>query len=116
MNGSSSYGDCNASIGGLTNSQYFAGAPGAHFQMDGVTKSLSIEFKVVCGQSYHFKFAICDIGDNAFDSWVFLKAGSFSSEAVQVTVATVSGDNTVIEGCTQADIIFTRPVSSQTQL
>lgn len=107
-NGSPSYGSC--ATGGLSNSQYFAGAPGAHFQMDGATKSLSIEFNVVCGQSYHFKFGIADVGDGAFDSWVFLKAGSFSSEAVQVSVATVSGDNTVIEGCTQADIIFTRPI------
>lgn len=106
--GSSSYGAC--ATGGLTNSQYFAGAPGNHFQMDGCTKAIDIEFDVVCGETYHFKFAIADVGDENYDSWVFLKAGSFQSEAVQVSVATVTGDNTIIEGCTQADIIFTRPI------
>lgn len=110
LNNGISAGGSSCPAGGLANAQYFAGAPGAHFQMDGVTKKLTIEFNVECGQQYHFKFAIADVSDAAYDSWVFLKAGSFSSEAVQVSVATVSGDNTVIEGCTQADIIFTRPV------
>ncbi|HRO75677.1 MAG TPA: choice-of-anchor L domain-containing protein [Crocinitomicaceae bacterium] len=109
INNGSSAGGSSCPSGGLANSQYFAGAPGNHFQMDGATKALTIEFNVVCGETYHFKFAIADVGDANYDSWVFLKAGSFSSEAVQVSVATVSGDNTVIEGCSQADIIFTRP-------
>lgn len=95
--------------GGLNNAQYFAGAPGGDFQMDGATVSMTIEFDVTCGETYHFKFAIADVGDANLDSWVFLKAGSFQSEAVKVSVATVSGDDTVIEGCTKADIIFTRP-------
>ncbi len=107
--GSSSFGGSCPS-GGLGNAQYFDGVPGAHFQMDGATKSLTIEFNVICGETYHFKFAIADVGDAALDSWVFLKAGSFQSEAVQVSVATVSGDNTIIEGCTDAEIIFTRPI------
>jgi hypothetical protein len=47
--------------------------------------------------------------DQAYDSGVFLEAGSFSSAAVSVAVATVSGDTTIVEGCTYADFIFTRP-------
>ena len=35
--------------------------------------------------------------------------GSFVSDAVDVTVATVSGDSTIVEGCTDANFIFTRP-------
>lgn len=97
--------------GGLNNAQYFAGAPGAHFQMDGATKTLTIEFDVICGEDYHFKFAIADVGDANYDSYVFLKAGSFGSEAVQVSVATVSGNDTIVEGCTDARIIFTRPIN-----
>ncbi|MFN5679319.1 MAG: gliding motility-associated C-terminal domain-containing protein, partial [Flavobacteriia bacterium] len=48
-------------------------------------------------------------GDQSYDSGVFLEAGSFSSAAVDVAVATVSGDTTIVEGCTYADFIFTRP-------
>lgn len=103
-------GSCTAA--GLANSQHFSGAPGAHFQMDGATKSLTIEFDVTCGETYHFKFAIADVGDANYDSWVFLKAGSFASEEVQVSVATVSGESTIIEGCSTADIIFTRPLAA----
>ena len=44
---------------------------------------------------------------------MFLEAGSFSSDAVVVLIATVSGDTTIVEGCTDANFIFTRP---QTQL
>lgn len=103
-------GSCVAS--GLANSQHFNGAPGAHFQMDGATKALTIEFNVTCGETYHFKFGIADVGDAQYDSWVFLKAGSFASEEVQVSVATVSGESTIIEGCSSADIIFTRPLAA----
>ena len=55
--------------------------------------------------------AISNVGDQAFDSGVFLEAGSFVSDAVAVTVATVSGDTTIVEGCTDANFIFTRPAT-----
>ena len=116
-NGISPGGGCPA--GGLNNSAYFDGQPGGNFgasgnsfQMDGATVTIPIQFNVICGQTYHFKFAIADVGDASYDSYVFLKAGSFASEAVNVTVATVSGDSTIVRGCTDADFIFTRPQSS----
>jgi hypothetical protein len=34
---------------------------------------------VQCGQVYHIKLAIANVGDNAYDSAVFLEAGSFNS-------------------------------------
>ena len=67
--------------------------------------------QVVCGQTYHFKFAIADCNDGVLDTGVFLEGGSFSSDAVNVSVATVTGDTTVIENCTNAQFIFTRPES-----
>jgi gliding motility-associated-like protein len=93
------------------NNIYFDNAPGADFQADGMTVLMNISFTVVCGESYHFKFAVADGGDSAFDSWVLLQSGSFTSDAVDVSVATVTGDSTVIEGCTDANFIFTRPES-----
>ncbi len=97
-----------------SNTVYFAGAPGADFQADGMTQMITIQFDVECNQTYHFKFAIGDGGDTVFDSWVLLQSGSFSAEVVEVAVATVTGDTTVYEGCTSADFVFTRPTISST--
>jgi gliding motility-associated-like protein len=93
------------------NSIYFNGQVGAHFQADGMTNSINITFPVVCGEPYRFKFAIADVGDSSFDSWVMFESGSFNSDAVQVSVATATGDSTVIEGCTTADFILVRPTA-----
>jgi gliding motility-associated-like protein len=102
------------SISPSSNTQYYvnnvAGAAyGNAIQYDGTTTVMSANASVQCGQTYHIKLAIANIGDNAFDSGVFLQANSFTSDAVQVVVATVTGDTTMYEGCTQANIHFIRP-------
>lgn len=86
-------------------------AYGTAIQYDGTTVILSANASVQCGQTYHIKLAISNVGDQAYDSGVFLQANSFSSEAIQVAVATVSGDTTVIEGCSTAELQFIRPQS-----
>lgn len=86
---------------------------GTAIQYDGTTTVLSCNASVQCGETYHIKLAISNVGDQAYDSGVFLQANSFSSEAVQVAVATVSGDTSVYEGCSEANLMFIRP---QTQL
>lgn len=92
------------------NSQYYIGNPIGH-SLNGITVPIEIVFPVVCGATYHFKFAIADCSDGTLDTGVFLEGGSFSSDAVNVSVATVTGDTTVIENCTDAQFIFTRPES-----
>ena len=82
---------------------------GDAIEYDGTTIKLTASASVQCNQTYHIKFAIANVFDQAYDSGVFLEAGSFSSAAVSVAVATVSGDTTIVEGCTYADFIFTRP-------
>lgn len=82
---------------------------GDAIEYDGTTVKLTASASVQCNQTYHIKFAIANVFDQAYDSGVFLEAGSFSSAAVSVAVATVSGDTTIVEGCTYADFIFTRP-------
>ncbi len=79
------------------------------YEYDGKTIVLQARAYVNCGETYHIKLAIGDGGDGGWDSGVFLEAGSFSSEAVQVSVVTATGDSTVIEGCADATINFTRP-------
>ncbi len=101
-----------------TNSAYYVNnvnglAYGTAIQFDGTTVVLTANASVQCGQTYHIKLAICNISDTGWDSGVFLEADSFSSEAVDIAVATVTGDTTVIENCTGAQFIFSRP---QTQL
>lgn len=77
-------------------------------QFDGRTVVLEAVFPVQCSQTYHIKLAIADAFDAFYDSGVFLKSGSFSSAGVQVSVTTVTGDSTIIEGCTDATFTFTR--------
>lgn len=107
----------NVGPGGAQNPAYYVNnvsgaAYGTAVQYDGTTVVLISKAPVICGQTYHIKLAICNVGDQAYDSGVFLEAESFSSDAVDVTVATVSGDTTVIENCTDAQFIFTRPVTA----
>ncbi|MGV1011586.1 MAG: choice-of-anchor L domain-containing protein, partial [Flavobacterium sp.] len=46
-------------------------------QYDGFTKVIAAISNVQCGLTYHIKLAIANIGDNGWDSAVFLKANSF---------------------------------------
>lgn len=76
---------------------------------NGATITLAANSSLVCNQTYHIKLAIANAVDQALDSGVFLEANSFSSEAIQVAVATVTGDDLVYEGCTSANFLFIRP-------
>lgn len=101
-------------IGPSANAQYYVNnlngvAYDSTLQYDATTTLLTAAASVQCNQLYHIKLAISNVGDFSLDSGVFLEAGSFSSAAVDVAVATVSGDTTIVEGCTYADFIFTRP-------
>ncbi len=103
-------------VGDANNTQYYVdnlngAAYGPAIQYDGTTVVFTAVSQVQCGQTYHIKLAISNVGDQSYDSGVFLEADSFSSEAVDISVATVSGDTTVIEGCTNATFYFTRPVT-----
>ena len=103
-------------VGDQSNTTYYVAndnglAYGTAIQYDGTTVVLTAVAQVQCGQTYHIKLAICNVLDQAFDSGVFLEAESFASDVVDISVATVSGDTTVVEGCTDAQFIFTRPLT-----
>ena len=97
------------------NSFYQDNAGGTDLEYDGVTTLLTAKAAVVCGQTYTIKLGISDAGDRAYNSAVFIEANSFSSSIVQVSVATVTGDTTLIEGCGAAEIVFTRPEGATTE-
>jgi gliding motility-associated-like protein len=94
------------------NSEFYIDNPNnISHSFNGFTVPLAIKFATVCGQPYHFKFAIADCQDGSFDSGVFLEGGSFSSSVVDISIASISSDTAiyVYEGCTAADLIFSRP-------
>ncbi|MBW8004116.1 MAG: hypothetical protein FVQ80_19365, partial [Planctomycetes bacterium] len=94
-------------VDNLTGSSHPLADP-TNIQFDGYTIVLEAVYPVQCSQTYHIKLAIADAFDPVFDSGVFLKSGSFSSAGIQVSVTTVTGDSTIIEGCTDATFTFTR--------
>ena len=64
-----------------------------NYQYDGRTVSLPVFALVNCGETYHIKMAIADVQDGAFDSGVFLEAGSFASNgSLDATTAVVPND------------------------
>jgi gliding motility-associated-like protein len=69
---------------------YQTNVGGTSYEYDGRTILLPIIALVNCGETYHIKIAISDVGDAVFDSGVFLEAGSFSSNgSLDATVANI---------------------------
>lgn len=78
---------------------------------DGLTTILTAAYPVICGETYHIKIAIADASDNAYDSGVFLEAGSFASAGgvnISSNINWSTNDTLLYEGCGGADITFVR--------
>ena len=75
-------------------------------QYDGLTTVLSAVYPVQCGETYHFKFAIGDVGDGIWDSGVFIEGKILKSNAVYITATA----NNTVEGCDSSLLSFTRQV------
>ena len=89
-------------------------AGGADVQYDAHTVVMYARAEVECGETYHIKMAIGDAGDMSFDSGVFLEASSFSSNGISVEIASVLGEDALIEGCDSAQVCFIRPEEADT--
>lgn len=94
-----------------TNPTYYVSNPtgSTAIQYDGRTVVLTAAAEVQCGQTYHIKLAIADAGDWSWDSAVFLEASSFSSNGVQVQIASATGSAAITEACDSAIVTFIRP-------
>ena len=110
-NGSSNTGPC-------TNCAYLVDNPtnSPDLQYDAHTTTLTAAASVQCGQTYHIKLVIGDAGDQAFDSAVFLEANSFSSNGVQVQIASATGSSAITEACDSAIVSFIRPSDQDTSI
>jgi len=87
---------------------YNSNAGGTSHQFDGFTDVLEAFAPVVPCQTYHIKIAIADVKDGNFDSGVFLKAKSFSSNTYSLAAFGSQFDSTMVESCGYATYIFTR--------
>ncbi len=79
-------------------------------QYDGYTVVMTAIGVVQCGVQYHIKIAIADASDTAWDSGVFLEAGSFSSNTVTLSSnIDINGNDSILyEGCGTAYLDFVR--------
>ena len=64
----------------------------AGVQYDGFTQKLSANATLVPCAQYHMHITICNIGDNAYDSGVFLEKKSFNSPAANVSLSHRTAD------------------------
>ncbi len=101
-------------VNATTNNFYYRSNTGnvIDCEFDGVTKVMFALAKVICGQTYHIKIAIADAGDAAYDSGVFLEAGSFSSLPPLNVYTTNSNsnipDSILVEDCNTYCAYFIR--------
>ena len=62
------------------------------FELDGYSSKLYAGYKTIPGKAYHLKIALADVGDDMFDSGVFLGESSF-----QIAGVMKSNDNSVMQ-------------------
>jgi len=93
-----------------SNSNYFVCNAGNSngVQYDGYTTALTAQAVIFGCQTYHMKLAVANVGDNGYDSGVFLEEGSFYSPHVQVSQAweTEEGGDTLVQNCRELDLTF----------
>ncbi|MEO7082029.1 MAG: choice-of-anchor L domain-containing protein, partial [Flavobacteriales bacterium] len=83
-------------------------AGGQHLQYDGITRGLSAFSVVQPCQTYHLKLVVADASDRKFDSGVFI--AKVKSNPVSMQLITQNGSATLIEGCNNGSVRFTRQV------
>ncbi len=82
---------------------------GLNLAYDGFTNVFTAQAIVVPCEEYHIRLVIADLGDESFDTGVFLEAKSFGTGSVLSDLQTVSVDGTIVEGCSGATVQFTTP-------
>ena len=100
------------------NIYYRDNASGLELVYDGLTTVLTASGKVSPCRSYHMKIAIADVGDEGYDSGVFLEENSFSSGASISSHANRDTNSIYLsEGCEDGRFVIRTPSirsSSQT--
>lgn len=89
-----------------------SGSPTSSY--NGSTVEMTANAKLICGETYHIKLAIANCIDPSYQSAVFLRAGSFSSQPTFTVEAgnlvSTDLDSTIVEGCDIGSFCFQRDV------
>lgn len=93
---------------------YYDNAGGQYLQYDGFTQGLRAVAKVTPCQTYHLKLVVADASDRKYDSGVFI--AKVSSNPVSMELITANGGDTLIEGCNNGVVRFTRQVVTDQDL
>lgn len=72
-NGTNNTGPCDNCAFYVNNGQGITPTANPHVQYDGFTTVLRATSDLICGETYHIKLAVGNVGDNSWDSAVFLK-------------------------------------------
>lgn len=97
-------------VNGNTNSQYYVNNDnGKTVQYNGFTKPLTASIKVIPCSSYHLKMAIADVGDESYDSGVFIEAGSINCIAPEIASPPVCANEASISLCAPAGYTYDWP-------
>lgn len=91
---------------GSNASFYFDNAGGQYVQYDGFTTGLSAISQVQPCETYHLKLVVADASDRKYDSGVFI--AKVESNPVTLGLITQNGSDSLIEGCNNGLIRFTR--------
>lgn len=83
-------------------------------EYDGFTTPLTATLKLDPCATYHIRFMVADVGDNFYDSAVFLEAGSFNIGGA-VQLSTVNAQTEIYEGCPGGAFRFSREPMASTQ-
>ncbi len=94
-----------------TNYTQFYHVPTPNITYYGMTTVFTAVAQVIPCVPYHIKLEIADLGDEAYDSGVFLEANSFTSQSATITTSysLPSAGNNGIEGCNDAIIKIKMP-------
>lgn len=87
-------------------------------QFDGFTRRLTATLKLIPCETYHLRMVVADVGDNFYDSAVFLEAESFNiGTAVDISgQSLVNTSSVAYEGCTDGYFRFHRADPSSRHL
>ncbi len=97
---------------------YVDNANGLTLEYDGFTVALTAIITVVPCEEYHIKIGVADAGDENYDSGLFLKENSITSpyNGINVNCSIEGGGDFLVEGCVEADVIFSLPNASYSPL
>ncbi|NBC05902.1 MAG: hypothetical protein GVY26_01765, partial [Bacteroidetes bacterium] len=110
--------NCLPPVGSLEYDQFYNDNDGSNTPpvFDGYLDVFTAQAIVQPCSTYTMKIALADVGDDAFDSGVFLQAKSFGTGSIQAEALTVSLDGSIAEGCAEATVSFKLPTPAESDV